>query len=109
MNWITAAVLACFVTSATLTTVANASGLRYSSMPLESLPIVQSDSWSANVVSPAQSGHYRGLTLTCGILLTSDEHLRSIDHERLTLFLHPHELIPPVIATPRETVHKFFR
>ena len=47
--------------------------------------------------------------LGCGILLTSDEHLRSIDHEQMTLLLHPYELAPPVIATPREIVRKFFR
>ena len=47
--------------------------------------------------------------LECGILLTSDAHLRSVDHEQLTLLLHPHELAPPVIATPREIVRKFFR
>ena len=39
--------------------------------------------------------------LACAILVTSDAHLRAIDHERLTLLLHPHELAPPVIATPR--------
>jgi len=47
--------------------------------------------------------------LACAILVTSDAHLRAIDHERLTLLLHPHELAPPVIATPREIVRKFFR
>jgi len=47
--------------------------------------------------------------LDCGLLLTSDEHLRGIDHERLTLVLNPFELGPPVIASPREIVRKFFR
>ena len=47
--------------------------------------------------------------LHCGILLTSDEHLRSIDHQQLTWVLSQHELAPPVIATPREIVRKFFR
>lgn len=47
--------------------------------------------------------------LDCGILLTSDAHLRGIDHEALTLVLHPFDLTPPVIATPREIVRKFFR
>lgn len=47
--------------------------------------------------------------LECGILLTSDEHLRGIDHEQLTWVLAAHKLAPPVIATPREIVQKFFR
>ena len=38
-----------------------------------------------------------------------DEHLRAIDHEKLTLVLHPYQLLAPVIATPREIVQKFFR
>ena len=47
--------------------------------------------------------------LDCHILLTSDEHLRSIDHQRLTWLLNPCDLTAPVIATPREIVRKFFR
>ena len=47
--------------------------------------------------------------LDCDVLLTSDEHLRSIDHQQLTWLLSRHELSPPVIATPREIVRKFFR
>ncbi|MBI2929905.1 MAG: type II toxin-antitoxin system VapC family toxin [Verrucomicrobia bacterium] len=47
--------------------------------------------------------------LNCGMSLTSDEHLRGIDHEEPTLVLHPHGLAAPVIATPREIVRKFFR
>ncbi len=47
--------------------------------------------------------------LDCHILLTSDEHLRAIDHQELTWLLNQHELSPPVIATPREIVRKFFR
>jgi hypothetical protein len=47
--------------------------------------------------------------LECGLLLTSDEHLRGVDHEHLTLVLNPFELVPPVIASPREIVRKFFR
>jgi len=47
--------------------------------------------------------------LDCGLLLTSDEHLRGVDHEQLTLVLNPFELVPPVIASPREIVRKFFR
>jgi predicted nucleic acid-binding protein len=47
--------------------------------------------------------------LDCDILLTSDEHLRSIDHEQLTWLMTQHELSPLVIATPRELVRKFFR
>ena len=47
--------------------------------------------------------------LGCGLLLTSDEHLRGVDHEQLTLVLNPFDLVPPVIASPREIVRKFFR
>jgi predicted nucleic acid-binding protein len=42
------------------------------------------------------------------ILLTSDEHLRGIDFERLTLELQTFDVAAPVIATPREIVRKFF-
>lgn len=47
--------------------------------------------------------------LGCALLLTSDTHLRGIDHEALTLVLRPFDLSAPVIATPREIVRKFFR
>ena len=47
--------------------------------------------------------------LDCSILLTSDEHLRAVDHEEATLLLHRYDLIAPVIATPREIARKFFR
>jgi hypothetical protein len=42
--------------------------------------------------------------LGCELLPTSDEPLRGIDHEHLTLVLNPFELVPPVIASPREIV-----
>jgi hypothetical protein len=32
-----------------------------------------------------------------------------VDHEALTFLLTPYGLPAPVIATPREVVHKFFR
>ncbi len=47
--------------------------------------------------------------LDCGILLSSDEHLRSVDHQQLTWLLNQHGLTAPVIATPREIIRKFFR
>jgi hypothetical protein len=47
--------------------------------------------------------------LDCGILLTSDEHLRAIDHQQLTWLLNQRDLTAPVIAAPREIVRKFFR
>jgi len=47
--------------------------------------------------------------LDCDVLLTSDEHLRSIDHQQLTWVLNQRDLTAPVIATPREIVRKFFR
>jgi predicted nucleic acid-binding protein len=46
--------------------------------------------------------------LGCALLLTSDEHLRGIDFERLTLELQAFDVAAPVIATPREIVRKFF-
>jgi len=46
--------------------------------------------------------------LGCSMLLTSDEHLRGIDFERLTLELQTFDAAAPVIATPREIVRKFF-
>ena len=47
--------------------------------------------------------------LKCSILLTSDEHLRGIDFERLTFELQSFDVSAPLIATPREIVKKFFR
>ena len=47
--------------------------------------------------------------LGCSILLTSDEHLRGINFERLTLVLQAFDVTAPVIATPREIVRKFFQ
>jgi len=47
--------------------------------------------------------------LGCFILLTSDEHLRAIDFQRLGFELAAFDLTAPVIATPREIVRKFFR
>ena len=47
--------------------------------------------------------------LGCGILLTSDAHLRGLDFQRLTLLLQDFDVAAPFIATPREIVRKFFR
>ncbi len=47
--------------------------------------------------------------LGCSVLLTSDEHLRAIDFQRLSFELAPYEIGAPVIATPREIVSSFFR
>lgn len=49
------------------------------------------------------------ILLDCHILLTSDEHLRSLDHQQLTWLLNQRDLTAPLIATPREIVRKFFR
>src|SRR2546425_7186891 len=46
--------------------------------------------------------------LACSILLTSDEHLRSMDFARLAFELQACAASVPVIATPREIVRKFF-
>ena len=45
--------------------------------------------------------------LGCGILLTSDAHLRGMDFQSLTLLLQGFDVAAPVIATPREIVRKF--
>jgi predicted nucleic acid-binding protein len=45
--------------------------------------------------------------LHCAILLTSDAHLRSLDFTRLAFELRAFEVAAPIIATPREIVHKF--
>ena len=47
--------------------------------------------------------------LGCSMVLTSDEHLRGIDFEQLTLELQAFDVAAPLIATPREIVRKFFR
>ena len=47
--------------------------------------------------------------LDCSMLLTSDEHLRSVNYERLVFELRRFDLNAPVIATPREIVKKFLR
>ena len=47
--------------------------------------------------------------LDCSILLTSDEHLRTIDFQALSFELAAFDLATPIIATPREIVRKFLR
>ena len=47
--------------------------------------------------------------LGCGILLTSDAHLRGIDFQQLKLLLDDFHVTAPIIATPRENVRKFCR
>jgi predicted nucleic acid-binding protein len=47
--------------------------------------------------------------LDCRVLLTSDEHLRGIDFQSLTLLLQGFDVAAPVIATPGEIVRKFCR
>jgi hypothetical protein len=42
------------------------------------------------------------------LILSSDEHLRGLDFERLTIELQRFDLTAPVIATPAEVVRKFF-
>ena len=46
--------------------------------------------------------------LECSMLLTSDAHLRAVDHESLALLLNASHVASPIIATPREIVRKFF-
>ncbi len=63
---------------------------------------------------PAQEVHdslllAEAALLDCSMLLTSDEHLRGIDFERLSFELRAFDVTAPVIATPREVVRKFFR
>src|ERR1041385_7524234 len=44
--------------------------------------------------------------LDCSMLLTSDEHLRAIDHEEASILLRRYDLAAPVIATSRAIVRK---
>jgi predicted nucleic acid-binding protein len=46
--------------------------------------------------------------LKCAILLTSDAHIRGLDFTRLAFELQTCDATAPIIATPREIVHKFF-
>ena len=46
--------------------------------------------------------------LNCAILLTSDAHLRGLDFTRLAFELQACDASAPIIATPREIVHKLF-
>jgi predicted nucleic acid-binding protein len=47
--------------------------------------------------------------LGCGILLSTDGHMREIDFQRLKLLLQDSHVAAPIIATPREIVKKFCR
>lgn len=47
--------------------------------------------------------------LEARLLISSDQHLRGIDFERLSIELQAFDLTAPVIATPAEVVRKFFR
>jgi len=47
--------------------------------------------------------------LGCGILLSTDGHMRGIDFQRLNLLLQDFHVASPIIATPREIVKKFCR
>lgn len=44
----------------------------------------------------------------CSILLTSDEHLRGMEFDRLAFELQAHGATIPLIAKPREIIRKFF-
>jgi hypothetical protein len=46
--------------------------------------------------------------LHCAMLLTSDAHLRGLDFTTLAFELQAWDATAPIIATPREIVHKFF-
>ncbi len=80
----------------------------------EDLADTLTEQFLAGGLLPAEEVHdsailAEAVLLDCAILLSSDAHLRTIDHEALTLMLRPHDLVAPVIATPREIVRKFFR
>ena len=47
--------------------------------------------------------------LEARLLISSDQHLRGIDFERLSIELQAFDLTAPVIPTPAEVVRKFFR
>ena len=45
--------------------------------------------------------------IECGILLSTDGHMRGIDFQRLQVLLQDFHVAAPIIATPREIVNKF--
>ena len=47
--------------------------------------------------------------IECGILLSSDAHLRNADFAKLSVLLQGFHVGAPIIATPREIVRKFCR
>ena len=47
--------------------------------------------------------------LGCGILLSTDGHMRGLDFQRLKLLLQDFHVAAPITATPREIVRKFCR
>lgn len=49
--------------------IVRASGLRYKSVPLESMGIVQADSSYATILTPAAPGHYRDTAINSGVQL----------------------------------------
>jgi len=49
--------------------IARADVPRYTSVPLDSLPLVQSDSNHANIISTGSLGHYRDMTIRNGVQL----------------------------------------
>jgi|ERR1043166_4212620 predicted nucleic acid-binding protein len=47
--------------------------------------------------------------LECMLLVSHDSHLHNIEHHELKKLLAEFDLIPPLIASPREIVKKFYR
>lgn len=72
MKRLTSVVLACLATILGVAIepsshIARASELRYKSVPLDSLPLVQSDSQNATILTPGNPGRYRDQTLNSGV------------------------------------------
>jgi len=76
MKQYTAAALACLVVLPCLIVgpsgIAYARGLRYKAVSLDSLPLVQSDSGGANILTPGSPGHYRDMTINNGVQLSGN-------------------------------------
>jgi predicted nucleic acid-binding protein len=67
---------------------------------------------SANLIPPSEVNDSQlvaeAALIGARLLLSSDEHLRGVDFEQLTIELQSFDLTAPVIATPAEVVRKIF-
>jgi len=74
MKRLVAVIVACLIAIPSITLgpssyIARADAPRYTSVPLDSLPLVDSDSKGATILTVQNPGHYRDLTLNSGVEL----------------------------------------